>query len=177
MSSSPPTPVPLPHTFRICVTGAAGSIGYLLLSELPVLQLSRTVELYLLDVPPAMETLRGVVMELEDSAQPQLRAIVATDIPRLAFQQADLVILLGSSPWRPGQEIPDLLENNISLFKDQAKLINEVASKEVKVLVVGNPCNTNAWVCKQHAPAVPSTAFTAVSRLDHNRACSFVRIR
>jgi len=185
MSSSPPSPttgtsgsaVPLPHYFRVCVTGAAGNISYLLLNRLPRQQWARTLELFLLDIPPAMEALRGVVMELEDCGLPQLRGIVATDIPKVAFQDADLVILLGSSPRKPGLESPDILENNIALYREQGKLIDQVASRNVKVLVVSNPCNTNAWVCREHAPSIPAKNFTALSRLDFNRAIAFVAAR
>jgi len=160
----------------VCVSGGAGHIAYQLVVHLAEEEWAWPLDLRLLDVPASMETLRGHVMELEDCHLRGIRSIVATDIPCLAFEGADLVILLGSNPRKPGQRIPDLLENNVGLFQEHGQMIAQWASSRVRVLVVGNPCNTNAWVCKELAPSVPPSSFTALSRLDLNRSVFFVNL-
>ena len=158
---------------RIAVTGAAGQIGYALVFRIAsgaMLGPEQPVILQLLEIPPAMDALRGVVMELDDCAFPLLRGVVATDDPNLAFAEADVALLVGSRPRGPGMERSDLLEANAAIFSVQGRALNDHASRGVKVLVVGNPANTNCLIAQRNAPDLNPRQFTAMTRLDHNRA-------
>lgn len=158
---------------RVAVTGAAGQIGYALLFRIAageMLGVDQPVTLQLLEIPPAMEALKGVVMELEDGAFPLLAGVITTDQPEEAFEGTDIAMLVGSRPRGPGMERKDLLEANGAIFTVQGKALNDCASRDVKVIVVGNPANTNCLIAKSHAPNIPSENFTAMTRLDHNRA-------
>jgi malate dehydrogenase len=158
---------------RVTVTGAAGQIGYALLFRIAsgaMLGDDQPVILQLLDITPAMEALDGVKMELEDCAFPLLAGIVCTDDPNVGFKDADYALLVGARPRGPGMERKDLLEANAAIFSVQGKAINDHASKNIKVLVVGNPANTNALITQRNAPDIDPRNFTAMTRLDHNRA-------
>ena len=158
---------------RIAVTGAAGQIGYALVFRIAsgaMLGLEQPVILQLLEIPPAMAALRGVVMELDDCAFPLLRGVVATDDPNVAFAAADVALLVGSRPRGPGMERSDLLEANAAIFSVQGRALNDHANRGVKVLVVGNPANTNCLIAQRNAPDLDPRQFTAMTRLDHNRA-------
>ena len=160
---------------RVAVTGAAGQIGYQLLFRIAsggMLGPDQPVILQMLEIPPAMDALKGVVMELEDCAFPLLAGTVQSDDPNVAFADADFALLVGSRPRGPGMERSDLLEANGAIFTTQGKALNDHASKDVKVLVVGNPANTNCLIAMNNAPDLPSENFTAMTRLDHNRAMS-----
>jgi len=160
---------------RIAVTGCAGQIGYALLFRIAagdMLGPDQPVILHLLEVTPAMKTLEGVVMELRDCAFPLLVDIVATDDANRGFKDADYAILVGARPRGPGMERKDLLEANGAIFTVQGKALNDHASRGVKVLVVGNPANTNALIASRSAPDLDPRQFTAMTRLDHNRAIS-----
>lgn len=160
---------------RIAVTGAAGQIGYALLFRLAsgaLLGPDQPVILHLLEIPPAMSALNGVVMELNDCAFPTLHGIVATDQLDVAFKDVDYAFLVGSMPRKDGMERSDLLSANGGIFGPQGKAINDHASRDVKVLVVGNPANTNALIAQQSAPDLDASCFHAMVRLDHNRAVS-----
>jgi len=158
---------------RVVVTGAAGQIGYQLLFRIAagnMLGNDQPVILHLLEIPPAMQAVQGVVMELEDCAFPLLQGIVATDDANVAFKDADYALLVGAMPRGPGMERSDLLQKNAEIFSVQGKAINNHANKDIKVLVVGNPANTNALIAQQNAPNINPAQFTAMVRLDHNRA-------
>lgn len=158
---------------RVTVTGAAGQIGYALLFRIAsgaMLGDDQPVILQLLDITPAMEALDGVRMELEDCAFPLLAGIVCTDDPDTGFKDADYALLVGARPRGPGMERKDLLEANAAIFSVQGKALNDHASRDVKVLVVGNPANTNSLIAQRNAPDLPPRNFTAMTRLDHNRA-------
>ncbi|MDP4918633.1 MAG: malate dehydrogenase [Haliea sp.] len=158
---------------RVTVTGAAGQIGYALLFRIAsgsMLGDDQPVILQLLDITPAMEALNGVRMELDDCAFPLLADIVCTDDPAVAFKDTDYALLVGARPRGPGMERKDLLEANAAIFSVQGKAINEYASRNIKVLVVGNPANTNALITQRNAPDINPRNFTAMTRLDHNRA-------
>jgi len=158
---------------RITVTGAAGQIGYALLFRIAsgaMLGEDQPVILQMLDIAPAMDALNGVKMELDDCAFPLLEGIVCTDDPDLGFKDADYALLVGARPRGPGMERKDLLEANAAIFSVQGKAINDHASKDIKVLVVGNPANTNALITQRNAPDIDPRNFTAMMRLDHNRA-------
>lgn len=158
---------------RVAVTGAAGQISYSLLFRIAsgqMLGLDQPVILQLLEIPPAMEALSGVVMELDDCAFPLVQGIIATDIPDEAFKDIDYALLVGSRPRGPGMERKDLLEANAEIFSVQGKSINAHASRDVRVLVVGNPANTNCLIAQRNAPDLDPRHFTAMTRLDHNRA-------
>ncbi len=160
---------------KVAVTGAAGQIGYALLFRIAagdMLGKDRPVILQLLEIPPAMSALEGVVMELEDGAFPLLHGVEASSDPRVAFADADVAMLVGSRPRGPGMERKDLLEANGAIFTEQGAALNDVAKRDVKVLVVGNPANTNALIAMRSAPDLPRQNFTAMTRLDHNRALS-----
>jgi malate dehydrogenase len=162
---------------RVAVTGAAGQIGYALLFRIAngdLLGKDQPVILNLLDLPVAQKALHGVIMELNDCAFPLLAGIEPTDNPNVAFKDIDIGILVGSRPRGPGMERRDLLAANAEIFKVQGKALNENAKRDVKVLVVGNPANTNAYIAMKSAPDLPKTAFTAMLRLDHNRAVSML---
>lgn len=160
---------------RVVVTGAAGQIGYALLFRIAagdMLGKDQPVILQLLEITPALPALAGVVMELKDCAFPLLHGVVQTDDPNVAFKDADYALLVGARPRGPGMERKDLLEANAAIFSVQGKAINDHASRGIKVLVVGNPANTNALIAQQNAPDIPAGQFTAMMRLDHNRAIS-----
>ncbi len=160
---------------RVAITGAAGQIGYQLAFRIASGQLlgqDQPVVLQLLEIPPALDALKGVVMELDDCAFPTLAGVVATDDPETAFQDADYALLVGARPRGPGMERKDLLEANAQIFSAQGKAMNAVANRDIKVLVVGNPANTNALIAQQNAPDLNPRNFTAMTRLDHNRAAA-----
>ncbi|MGO4307774.1 MULTISPECIES: malate dehydrogenase [unclassified Cupriavidus] len=162
---------------RVAVTGAAGQIGYSLLFRIAngdMLGKDQPVILQLLDLPQAQAAVKGVVMELEDCAFPLLAGVVITDDPKVAFKDVDVALLVGARPRSKGMERKDLLEANAQIFTVQGKALDEVASRNVKVLVVGNPANTNAYIAMKSAPSLPRENFTAMLRLDHNRALSQV---
>ncbi len=158
---------------RVAVTGAAGQIGYSLLFRIAsgdMLGKDQPVILQLLEITPALEALKGVVMELEDCAFPLLAGIKISDKAEEAFADADYALLVGARPRGPGMERKDLLEANAAIFSVQGKALNAAASRNVKVLVVGNPANTNALIAQRNAPDLDPRCFTAMTRLDHNRA-------
>jgi malate dehydrogenase len=158
---------------RVAITGAAGQISYSLLFRIAAGEMlgdDQPVILQLLEIPPAMKSLEGVVMEIDDCAFPLVSSIEATDDPNVAFKDTDYAMLVGARPRGPGMERSDLLEANGGIFKVQGKAINDNASRDIKVVVVGNPANTNAWTCKNCAPDINPGQFTAMTRLDHNRA-------
>ena len=155
------------------VTGAAGQIGYALLFRIAsgvMLGPDTPVVLNLLEITPALKAAEGTAMELDDCAFPLLAGINITDDPRKAFDGANIGLLVGARPRGPGMERADLLEANGGIFKPQGAAINDVAADDIRVLVVGNPANTNALIAQSHAPDVPAERFTAMMRLDHNRA-------
>ena len=157
---------------RVAVTGAAGQISYSLLFRIAsgdMLGKDQPVILQLLEITPAMEALKGVIMELEDGAFPLVAGIIGTDDANVAFKDANYALLVGARPRGPGMERKDLLEANAAIFSAQGKAINDNASKDIKVLVVGNPANTNALIAQRNAPDINPRQFTAMTRLDHNR--------
>ncbi len=157
----------------IAVTGAAGQISYSLLFRLAAGELlgpDQPVTLRLLEISPALEALKGVVMELNDCAYPLLNKVVVTDDPKVAFNNVDYAFLVGSRPRGPGMERKDLLLCNAEIFSVQGKALNEVAHRNVKVLVTGNPANTNALIAMNNAPDLSPSCFSAMTRLDHNRS-------
>ena len=158
---------------RVTVTGAAGQISYALLFRIAageMLGREQPLILQLLEVTPAMKALQGVAMELDDCAFPLLSSIEMSDDPNVAFKNAQVALLVGARPRGPGMERSDLLAANGGIFKVQGKAINDHAARDIKVIVVGNPANTNAWTCMKSAPDIAPTQFTAMTRLDHNRA-------
>ena len=160
---------------RVVVTGAAGQIGYALLFRIAsgaMLGNDQPVILQLLDITPAMDALQGVKMELDDCAFPLLHDVVCTDDPNVGFKDADYALLVGARPRGPGMERKDLLEANAAIFSVQGKAMNDHASRDIKVLVVGNPANTNALIAQRNAPDLNPRNFTAMTRLDQNRAMS-----
>jgi len=162
---------------RVAVTGAAGQIGYSLLFRIAngdMLGLDQPVTLQLLEIPneKAQKALRGVMMELDDCAYPLLAGMAATDDPKIAFRDCDIALLVGAKPRGPGMERKDLLADNARIFIEQGRALNEAAKPDVRVLVVGNPANTNAWIAMKNAPRLRPESFTAMMRLDHNRAVS-----
>ena len=160
---------------RVAVTGAAGNISYAMLFRIAsgeMLGKDQPVILQLLEITPALDALNGVVMELQDCAFPLLADIIQTDDAIVAFKDIDYALLVGARPRGPGMERNDLLEANAAIFSAQGKALNEVASRDVKVLVVGNPANTNAVIAQRNAPDLDPRNFTAMTRLDHNRAIS-----
>ncbi|NJM33304.1 MAG: malate dehydrogenase [Limnobacter sp.] len=162
---------------RVAVTGAAGQIGYSLLFRIAngdMLGKDQPVILQLLDITAALPAVKGVVMELEDCAFPLLAGVVVTDDPAVAFKEADVAMLVGARPRSKGMERKDLLEANGAIFTVQGKALNDHAKRTVKVLVVGNPANTNAYIAQQSAPDLAPECFTSMLRLDHNRALSQV---
>lgn len=157
----------------VTVTGAAGQIGYALLFRIAsgaMLGNDQPVKLNLLDITPALDALEGVRMELDDCAFPLLAGITCSDDPNVAFAGSEYALLVGARPRGPGMERKDLLEANAAIFSAQGKAMNAVANKDIKVLVVGNPANTNALIAMHNAPDIAGTQFTAMTRLDHNRA-------
>ncbi|XP_055684956.1 malate dehydrogenase, cytoplasmic [Lutzomyia longipalpis] len=162
---------------RVVVTGAAGQIGYSLLHMIAkgdVFGRQQKLILHLLDIPPMMGVLGGVVMELDDCALPLLAEVVATDDPAVAFKDVSAAFLVGAMPRKEGMERKDLLAANVRIFKVQGAALDKYARKDVKVLVVGNPANTNAFICSYFAPSIPKENFTAMTRLDQNRASSLI---
>ena len=160
---------------RVTVTGAAGQISYSLLFRIAsgeMLGPNQPVILQMLEITPALEALKGVAMELEDCAFPLLAGMVCTDDAALAFKDSDYALLVGARPRGPGMERKDLLEANAAIFSAQGKALNDNASKNIKVLVVGNPANTNSLIAQRNAPDINPRQFTAMTRLDHNRAMS-----
>ena len=160
---------------RVTVTGAAGQISYSLLFRIAAGEMlgpNQPVILQMLEITPALEALKGVAMELEDCAFPLLAGVVCTDQAEVAFKDADYALLVGARPRGPGMERKDLLEANAAIFSVQGKAINDHANPNIKVLVVGNPANTNALIAQRNAPDINPRQFTAMTRLDHNRAMS-----
>jgi malate dehydrogenase len=158
---------------RVAITGAAGQIGYQLCFRIAagdMLGPNQPVILQLLEITPALGALEGVVMELQDCAFPMLEEVVATDDAETAFQDADYALLVGARPRGPGMERKDLISANGKIFGPQGAAMNRVASRDIKVLVVGNPANTNALIARAAAPDLNPRNFTAMTRLDHNRA-------
>jgi malate dehydrogenase len=165
---------------RVAVTGAAGQIGYALLFRIAsgaMLGPEQPVELRLLEIPAAVKAAAGTAMELDDCAFPLLAGIEISDDPNVAFDGVNVALLVGARPRGPGMERSDLLEANGGIFAPQGQAINEHAASDVKVLVVGNPANTNALIAMSHAPDVPRERFSAMMRLDHNRARSQLAAR
>ena len=163
------------NPIRVAVTGAAGNIGYNLIVRIASGQLlgpDQPVILQMLEIPPAMGALEGVAMELDDCAFPLLDSMVLSDDPKVAFEGAEVAMLVGSRPRTKGMERQDLLEANGAIFTTQGKALNDHASDDLRVLVVGNPANTNCLIAMNNAPDVPDERFTAMMRLDHNRALS-----
>ena len=160
---------------RVTITGAAGQISYSLLFRIAAGEMlgpNQPVILQMLEITPALDALKGVAMELEDCAFPLVEGIVCTDQADVAFKDADYALLVGARPRGPGMERKDLLEANAAIFSAQGKAINDHASRDIKVLVVGNPANTNALITQRNAPDIDPRQFTAMTRLDHNRAMS-----
>ena len=158
---------------KVTITGAAGQIGYQLAFRIASGQLlgsNQPVRLQLLEIPPALDALKGVAMELEDCAFPTLDGVLATDKVDEGFRDTDYALLVGAKPRGPGMERSDLLKENARIFSVQGAALNENASRDVRVLVVGNPANTNALIAQQNAPDLKPENFTAMTRLDHNRA-------
>ena len=160
---------------NVAITGAAGQIGYALAFRVAsgaMLGPDQPVNLLLLEITPALPTLQGVVMELNDCAFPTLNKVIATDDARVAFKDCHAALLVGARPRGPGMERKDLLMANAQIFSAQGKALNDVASRDIRVLVVGNPANTNALIAMKNAPSLKPQSFTAMTRLDHNRALS-----
>ena len=158
---------------RVAVTGAAGQIGYSLLFRIAsgaVFGADQPVILQLLEIPPAMKALEGTIMELDDCAFPLLHGVVATSDANTAFNGVNRAFLVGSKPRGKGMERKDLIRDNGPIFVGQGKALNDHAAKDVRIIVVGNPCNTNCLIAMNNAPDVPKERFTAMTRLDHNRA-------
>lgn len=165
---------------HVAVTGAAGQIGYSLIFRIAagdMLGQDQPIILQLLDIPQSQPMLKGVVMELDDCAFPLLAGVIATDDPKIAFRDARIAMLVGARPRSKGMERKDLLETNGAIFSLQGRVLDEVASRDVKVLVVGNPANTNAYIAMSNAPGLRPGNFSAMLRLDHNRALSQVATR
>ncbi|HTT06362.1 MAG TPA: malate dehydrogenase [Steroidobacteraceae bacterium] len=160
---------------NVAITGAAGQIGYALAFRVAagdMLGADQPINLHLLEITPALPALGGVVMELNDCAFPTLHQVVATDDAKVAFRDCHVALLVGARPRGPGMERKDLLMANAQIFSAQGRALNEAASAEVRVLVVGNPANTNALIASRNAPRLDPRRFTAMTRLDHNRALS-----
>jgi malate dehydrogenase len=158
---------------RVAVTGAAGNIGYAILPRIAagaIFGADTPVHLQLLEIPPVLPSLEGVKMELQDCSFPLLQSVSCSDDPDVAFKDADLVLLIGSRPRGKGMERSDLISANGPIFTGQGRSINDHASSDVRVVVVGNPCNTNCLIAMHNAPDVPDDRFTAMTRLDQNRA-------
>jgi len=160
---------------RVAITGAAGQISYSLIFRIAsgdMLGKDQPVILQLLEIPPAMDALQGVVMELNDCAFPLVHGVVTSDDPNVAFKDVDFALLVGSKPRGPGMERGDLLKQNGAIFTGQGKALNDHASRDVKVLIVGNPANTNALIAMKNAPDLNPRNFSSMMRLDHNRSLS-----
>ncbi len=162
---------------RIAITGAAGQIGYSLLFRIAnggMLGLDQPIILQLLDVPQVQQTLRGVAMEMEDCVFPMLQQVIISDDPKVAFRDAEVVMMVGARPRSKGMERKDLIDANGVIFAQQGKILNEVAARHAKVLVLGNPANTNALIAMHNAPDLDPKNFSSMMRLDHNRAIAQV---
>ena len=162
---------------RVTITGAAGQIGYQLAFRIASGQMlgsNQKIILQLLEITPALSALKGVMMELEDCAFPSLSAVIATDNADEAFNKTDFALMVGAMPRGPGMERADLLEANAKIFTHQGSAINNGANENAKILVVGNPANTNALILSSNAPNIDPTNFSAMTRLDHNRAKSYL---
>jgi malate dehydrogenase len=162
-----------PEPIRVVITGAAGQIAYSLLYQIgkgDVFGHDQPLYLHLLDIPAMMGVLEGVVMEMMDCAMPLVRGVVPTADPAEAFKDIDAAFLVGAMPRKEGMERKDLLAANVKIFKVQGQAMDKFAKKDVKVLVVGNPANTNALICSKYAPSIPPENFSAMTRLDQNRA-------
>jgi len=158
---------------RVVITGAAGQIAYSLIYQVAsgyVFGMNQPLVLHLLDIAPMMGVLGGVVMEIQDCAFPLVTDVVATDDPNVGFKDIDAAFLVGAMPRKEGMERKDLLAANVKIFKVQGEALDKHAKKSVKVLVVGNPANTNALICSHYAPSIPKENFSAMTRLDQNRA-------
>ena len=158
---------------RIAVTGAAGQIGYALLPRIAsgaIFGPDTRVQIQCLEIPPAMDALKGVAMEMMDASFPLLQDVVCSDDPKVAFEGADLALLVGSKPRGKGMERKDLIRENGPIFTGQGNALSEVADPACRVVVVGNPCNTNCLIAQNNAPKLDKTQFSAMTRLDHNRA-------
>lgn len=167
-------------SLRVLVTGAAGQIAYSLLPKIAQGEMfgpNQSVILHLLEVPQAEEAQKGVVMELEDSAYPLLESVIATSDNAVAFKDIDVAIFVGAFPRKDGMERKDLLQKNAGIFKSQASFLDRYAKKNVKVLVVGNPANTNCLILQENAKSIPKENFSALTRLDHNRAKAQLALR
>jgi malate dehydrogenase len=167
-------------TVNVAITGAAGQIGYALAFRVAAgnaLGADTRINLHLLEITPALAALQGVVMELEDCAFPMLGRVAATDDARVAFRDCQVALLVGARPRGPGMERKDLLQANAQIFSAQGKALNEVADRKVKVLVVGNPANTNALIAQANARDLEPRNFTSMTRLDHNRALAQLAAR
>ena len=165
---------------RVTVTGAAGQIGYALLFRIAsgeMLGKDQPVSLQLLEITPALDALRGVVMEVEDCAFELVHGIVTTDDASIAFKDADCALLVGSRPRSKGMERKDLIEANAAIFSVQGQAINDHASPDIRILVVGNPANTNCLIAQRNAPKINPRQFTAMTRLDHNRAAALLAVK
>src|SRR4051794_27406170 len=165
---------------RVAVTGAAGQIGYSLLFRIAsgaMLGPDQPVIMHLLEISPALDALKGVAMELEDCAFPLLAGIVQTDDPNVAFEGVNYALLVGSRPRSKGMERKELLEANGAIFTVQGKALSDNAADDIRVLVVGNPANTNSLIAMNNAPNIPNERFTAMTRLDHNRAIAQLAIK
>lgn len=170
----------MPEPIRVLVTGAAGQIAYSLLYGIAkgdVFGKDQPLTLVLLDITPMMGVLDGVVMELQDCALPLLKEVIATDKEEVAFKDLDVAILVGSMPRREGMERKDLLKANVKIFKSQGAALDKYAKKTVKVIVVGNPANTNCLTALKSAPSIPKENFSCLTRLDHNRAKAQIALR
>ena len=164
----------------VCVTGAAGQIAYSLLYSIgsgEVFGPDQPITLLLLDIPPMMPVVEGVVMELQDCSLPLLHSVLGTSEVGVAFQNIDVAILVGAMPRKEGMERKDLLEANAKIFEVQGEALNTYAKKTVKVLVVGNPANTNCMIAASCAPSIPKENFTCLTKLDQNRAVSQITMR
>ncbi len=158
---------------RVVITGAAGQIGYILafmIAQGRMLGPSQPIILHLVELPVMEKALNGVKMELIDGAFPLVKEVVTATDPEIGFKDADVCVMVGAKPRGPGMERKDLLSANAKIFKIQGEIINRVAKKSVRVLVVGNPANTNALIMSKYAPTIPPENFTALTRLDQNRA-------
>ena len=165
---------------KVVVTGGAGNISYALLFRIASGQFlgpHQPIDLHILDLPFAKDSLTGVEMELHDCAFKTLNKVVATTDPTIAYKGVDYAFLVGAKPRGPGMERQDLLKDNGKIFVDTGKALNDLASKDCKVIVVGNPANTNALICMNHAPKIPRKNFTAMTRLDHNRALTQLALK
>jgi len=165
---------------RIVITGAAGQIAYSLIHQIcngDVFGKDQSVILHLLDITPMMGVLQGVVMEIEDTSLPLVKGVVPTDSEETAFKDVDVALFVGAMPRKEGMERKDLLSANVKIFKSQGTALEKFAKKSVKVLVVGNPANTNCYILAHYAPSIPRENFTCLTRLDHNRAKAQIALR